>query len=47
MRQLIENNVISMDFVRLDKNLADPLMKLLARTVISETSRAMGLMPIT
>ena len=47
VRQLIENNVISMDFVRSEKNLADPLTKPLTRTLVSETSRGMGLMPIT
>ena len=46
VRQLIENNVISMDFVRLEKNLAHPLTKTLARTLGSEISRGMELMPI-
>ena len=35
VRQLIENNVISMDFVRLEKNLVDPLMMALARMLVS------------
>ena len=35
VRQLIENNVISMDFARLEKNLVDPMMMALARMLVS------------
>ena len=45
MRQLINNGVMSLDFVRSERNLADPLTKPLARTLMSETSRGIGLIP--
>ena len=45
VRQLIDNGVMSMDFVRLERNLADPLTKPLARRLVSETSRGIGLIP--
>ena len=39
VRQLIDNGVMSLDFVRSKRNLADPLTKPLARRLVSETSR--------
>ncbi|KAL6339065.1 hypothetical protein AAG906_024216 [Vitis piasezkii] len=39
--------VISLDFVRSKLNLADPLTKPLNKKLVEETSRGMGLMPIT
>ena len=45
MRQLIDNGVMSLDFVRSERNLADPLTKPLARRLVSETSREIGLIP--
>jgi hypothetical protein len=45
VRQLIETSVLSMDFVRSERNLVDPLTKPLARRLVSETSRRIGLMP--
>jgi hypothetical protein len=45
VRQLIETGVMSMDFVRLERNLTDPLTKTLARRLVSETSREIGLIP--
>jgi hypothetical protein len=45
VRQLIETGVLSMDFVRSERNLADPLTKPLARRLVSETSRGIGLIP--
>ena len=45
MRQLIDNGVMSLDFVRSERNLVDPLTKPLARTLVSETSRGIGLIP--
>ena len=47
MRQLLEIGVTSLDFVRLELNLADPLTKPLNRTVVEQSSRGMGLSPIT
>lgn len=46
VKQLLENGVISIDFVRSELNLADPLTKPLSRRQVSDTSRGMGLMPI-
>ena len=37
VRQLIDNGVMSLDFVRLERNLADRLTKPLARRLVSET----------
>ena len=45
VRQLLKNGVISLDFVRSEKNLADPFTKGLTRRVILETSRGIGLKP--
>ena len=45
MRQFIDNGVMSLDFVRSERNLADPLTKPLARRLVSETSRGIGLTP--
>ena len=45
--QLLEIGVISLEFVRLELNLADPLTKPLNKKLVEETSRGMGLMPIT
>ena len=45
VRQLIGNGVMSLDFVRSESNLADPLTKPLARRLVSETTRGIGLIP--
>ena len=45
MMQLIDNGVMSLDFVRLERNLVDPLTKTPARRLASETSREIGLIP--
>ena len=45
MRQLIDNGVMYLDFVRSKRNLADPWTKPLARRLISETLRGIGLIP--
>ena len=47
VRQLLETGVISLEFVRSELNLADPLTKPLNKKLVEETSRGMGLMPIT
>ena len=47
VKQLLKDGIISVDFVRSEINLADPLTKPLARKLVANTSRGMGLMPIT
>lgn len=46
VKHLISHGVISLDFVRSDNNIADPLTKGLVRQQILEMSRKMGLKPI-
>ena len=46
MKWLLKNGIISIDFVKSEVNLADPLTKPLGRKLILETSRGMGLKPI-
>jgi hypothetical protein len=41
VRQLIETDVMFMDFVRSERNLANPLTKPLARRLVSETLNRM------
>jgi len=43
VRQLIKNGVISLEYVRSERNLADPLTKGLTKRVILDTSKEMGL----
>ena len=45
MRQLIDNGVMSLDFVRSKRNLANPLTKPLVRRLVSETLRGIGPIP--
>ena len=45
MRWLINDGIISLDYVRSELNLADPLTKPLSRKLVSNTSRKMGLYP--
>ena len=47
VRQLLETRVISLDFVRLELNLVDPLTKPLNRKLVEQTSRGMRLLPAT
>ena len=47
VRDLISNGVISIMFVRTEKNLADPLTKGLTRDMVLKTSLGMGLKPIS
>ena len=47
VRQLLETLVISVEFVRSELNLDDPLTKPLNKKLVEETSREMGLMLIT
>jgi hypothetical protein len=44
VKQLLKDGVISIDYVKSEMNLADPLTKPLGRKMILETSRGMGLM---
>ena len=46
VRQLITNGVICLEFVRSERNLADPLTKGLNRRMVLDTSRGMGLKPM-
>ena len=41
VRQLLEIGVISLDFVRLELNLNDPLAKPLNKKLVEQTSRGM------
>ncbi|KAL2230421.1 UNVERIFIED_CONTAM: hypothetical protein Sindi_1636500 [Sesamum indicum] len=43
VKELLKNGIISLDYVRSERNLADPLMKGLTKRNIFESSRAMGL----
>ena len=45
MRQLIDYSAMCLEFVRLERNLANPLTKPLARRLVSETSRVIGQIP--
>jgi hypothetical protein len=47
VRDLISNGVISIMFVRTEKNLADPLTKGLTKDMVLKTSLGMGLKPIS
>ena len=43
---MLKDGIISIDYVKSEINLADPLTKPLGRKMISETSREMGLIPV-
>ena len=47
VHQLIKDEVITVNYVRINKNLADPLTKGLARDLVLRISRGMGLKPIS
>ena len=47
VRQLLERMVISLEFVRSKLNLVNPLIKPPNKKLVEETSRGMGLMPVT
>jgi hypothetical protein len=44
VKQLLKNKIISIDYVKLEMNLVDPLTKPLGRKIILETSKGMRLM---
>jgi len=43
VKEISENGVISLDFMKSEKNLADPLTKGLCRKMVFDTWRGMGL----
>ncbi|KAK4407972.1 hypothetical protein Sango_0378200 [Sesamum angolense] len=45
VKELLKNGIFSLEYVRSERNLADPFTKGLTRRVILETSRAMELNP--
>ncbi|GAA0158809.1 hypothetical protein LIER_38727 [Lithospermum erythrorhizon] len=45
LRQLLKNEVISLDYMKSEKNRVDPFTKGLTRKVILDTSRGWGLSP--
>ena len=47
MRQLLSSGIISIDFIKLKENIADPLTKGLSREQVNCSLRGMGLKPIT
>ena len=47
VRKLLKTGVISLNFVRSELNLVDPLTKPLNRKLVERTSRGMRLLPIT
>jgi hypothetical protein len=47
VKDLISNGVISIVYVRTEKNLADPLTKGLTNDMVLKTSLGMGLKPIS
>ena len=46
MKHLLKDGIISIDYVKLEVNLADPLTKPLGRKLILKASSGMGLKPI-
>ena len=46
IKQLQKDGIISIDYVKSEVNLADPLTKPLSKKLIEETSRGMGLKAI-
>ena len=46
VKQLLKDGIISMDYVKSEVNLVDPLTKSLGRKLILEKSSGMGLKPI-
>ncbi|KAL0401640.1 UNVERIFIED_CONTAM: Retrovirus-related Pol polyprotein from transposon RE2 [Sesamum latifolium] len=46
VKELLKSGIISLDYVKSERNLADPLTKGLTRRIILETSRTIGLKPL-
>ena len=47
VKQLLNDGIISLDYVRSELNISDPFTKPLGRKLVENTSRRMGLMSIT
>ena len=47
VRTLIESGVITMEFVRSERNISDPLTKGLNRRLVLDTSSEVGLKPVS
>ena len=47
VKQLLDDGIISLDYVRSELNISDPFTKPLGRKLVENTSRGMGLMSIT
>ena len=46
VRQLLSSGIITIDYVKLKDNIADPLTKGLTRKMVAKTSRGMSLRPL-
>jgi len=46
VKQLLKKGTLSIDYVKSEQNLVDPLTKTLGRNMILEISRGMGLKPL-
>ena len=46
VRDLVRKNVISLEYVKSERNIADPLTKGLCRKMVLELAQGMGLKPI-
>ena len=46
VRQLLSNGIMTIEYIRSKKNIADPLTKGLTREQVSKSSRGMGLKPM-
>jgi len=47
IKQLLDDGIISLDYVRSVLNISDPFTKPLGRKLVENTSRGIGLMSIT
>ena len=47
VRQLLSNEIISIDYIKSKENIADPLTKGLTKEQVYSSSKGMGLKPIT
>jgi len=47
VKQLLDDRIISLDYVRSELNISDPLTKPPGRKIVENTSRGMRLMSIT
>jgi len=47
VKQLLDDGIISLNYVRSELNISDPFIKPLGRKLVENTSRGMGLISIT